>query len=385
MIDRGARHLVLAGRRGETAESEEAVRSLRCLGAEVVVAKTDVADAGQVARLLSDMREKMPPLRGIVHAAAVIEDGLMAGLDAARLDAVLGPKGKGAWNLHRQTLDEPLDFFVLFSSVVSVFGNAGQAAYASANAMLDALAYHRRALGLPATSINWGAVSDVGWLARHGDVAQRLRRQGIQGITSRQAMTHLGRFLDDGPIQVGVLRMDWRQWAKTARSAGASPRLAQLVQNGGAASGGDGRKARDLLLATNPSERGAQLETLLRGQVARILGTTPAKLDVERPLTGQGMDSLTAVEFQEWIERDLGVQLPSVELLREPTIAQLAARLLQGFAGEAETAPLERIAHTVAASAPRGDSALHVDVDQMADDEVDALLRKLAADREVKP
>ncbi|WNZ66021.1 SDR family NAD(P)-dependent oxidoreductase [Myxococcus sp. MxC21-1] len=146
---------------------------LRASGAEVRVYATDVTRADDVTRLLASMDAELPPLRGIVHAAGVIADGVLAQLDAERLRTVLAPKVQGAWNLHAQTLGRPLDFFVMFSSAASMLGSPGQGNYAAANAFMDVLAHHRRAAGLPALSVNWGPWAEVGRL--------RWRRTGATG------------------------------------------------------------------------------------------------------------------------------------------------------------------------------------------------------------
>jgi len=389
MVGRGARHLVLVGRRGADAgEAREAVEALRGMGADVMVAKADVASVEQVSRVLAQAKASMPPLRGILHAAGIIEDGLLANLTAEQLEAAQAPKAKGAWNLHRQTMDTPLDFFVLFSSVVSVCGNAGQAGYASANAFLDALAHHRQARGLTATSINWGHLGGVGWLARRGDIARRLERQGITSFSPKQALALLGRVLRTRPAQVGILRVDWPRWARAAGAVARSPRFARLVQvHAGAdiaASSPAAPTARGRLLTADPSERPALMQSLLSEQVAKVLGAAAARIDVDKPLTSLGMDSLTAVDLQQWIERDLRVSLPSVELMREPTISGLAARLLQQLQQEAtDTAPPETLREIGAAGGLGSVEALLAKVDEMPDEQVDALLRELQANDEV--
>src|SRR5258708_11587520 len=135
-------------------------------GAQVTVAREDVTREEQVAGVLAGIDESMPPLRGIIHAAGVLDDGLLLNLDRERLAAVMAPKVEGAWNLHALTLNRPLDFFVLFSSVASALGSPGQGSYAAANAFLDALSQHRRTLGLPSLTINWGPWAAVGMAAQ---------------------------------------------------------------------------------------------------------------------------------------------------------------------------------------------------------------------------
>ncbi len=173
-VERGARHLALVGRSAPAAAAAAAVAALRAAGADVRVVAADVADHAQLAAALATVRATMPPLRGVVHAAGSLADATLDGLDAARLHAALAPKMAGAWNLHLTTLDDPLDFFVLFSSVAATLGLAGQANYAAGNAFLDALAEHRRAAGLPALSIDWGPWAGIGLAAAAADRGDRL-------------------------------------------------------------------------------------------------------------------------------------------------------------------------------------------------------------------
>ena len=166
MVQQGARHLVLLGRGDATSLTREAISALEEAGARVVVARADVAQEEHVAGALVKIHDSIPPLRGIIHAAGVLDDGLLLNQNQERLAAVMAPKVQGAWNLHKLTLSAPLDFFVLFSSLASVLGSPGQGSYAAANSFLDALAHQRRALGLPSLTINWGPWDAVGMVAQ---------------------------------------------------------------------------------------------------------------------------------------------------------------------------------------------------------------------------
>jgi NADPH:quinone reductase-like Zn-dependent oxidoreductase/acyl carrier protein len=166
LASRGARHLALVDRRGLTLAATEAVEDLNRTGVQVRVIRADVADEAQVTRALEEVDETMPPLQGVVHAAAIFDDATVLHLDRPRLEAVMAPKLAGAWNLHNLTAGRTLDLFVFFSSVSSMLGLRGQASDAAGNAFLDALAVHRRARGLPASTINWGPWSDKGLLQK---------------------------------------------------------------------------------------------------------------------------------------------------------------------------------------------------------------------------
>jgi NADPH:quinone reductase-like Zn-dependent oxidoreductase/aryl carrier-like protein len=390
MAERGAGTLVLVGRRGAgTSEARGAVAELEQLGAQVVVHAADVSREQDVAAVLAAIDRDVPPLRGIVHAAMVLEDALLTNLDGGLMGRVLAPKLSGTWNLHVQTAGLPLDFFVMFSSLSSVFGHAGQGNYAAANAFLDAMAWYRRALGLPAMTINWGYLGEVGYLARRAELGERLQRQGVLSFTVEQAITLLERAMQQQRVQVSVMRVEWSRWRGLGVTGRVSPRFAHLCRS---AEAGNERAApriipgRDTLLAAAPEQRRDCLDSLLRDKVARVLGTSPERLDDHRPLLQLGIDSLMAVELRNWIEGELQVNLPVVELLRSPSLAGLVDRLADYLEQWVEPTSPEPIGN----GAPQARANGHVEaalgappdellarVEDLSGDQVDALLAVL--------
>jgi acyl transferase domain-containing protein/NADP-dependent 3-hydroxy acid dehydrogenase YdfG len=329
LVDKGARHLVLLGRSGAaTLEARATLEAMAVAGAQVMVRQVDVSQEEQVDALLRDARRSLPPLRGVIHSAMVMDDGIVLHLNAERLHRVLDPKVIGAWNLHTHTRDLPLDFFVCFSSFSSLLGLAGQGSYAAANLFLDVLALHRRCCGLPGLTINWGPLGDVGWLARHSAVNERVLRQGVQNLSAQQALEILGRLLAAAPTQVGVINIDWRQWARLSLSSAASPRLFSLIEPGGPEqslqSPADFSRA---LHSMAPGDRRDTVLSHLCASLAGVLGTSASKLDVHCPLTALGLDSLMAVELQVSIQRDMGVQVTVMSLLQRYSVADLAGFL----------------------------------------------------------
>lgn len=387
MADRGAGTLVLLGRRGpDTPEAAQAVAELERLGARALVRAADIAKAEDVAAVLAEIDHQLPPLRGVVHAAMVLEDALLTNLDRALLDRVLAPKVSGAWNLHVQTAGRPLDLFVLFSSLSSVFGHAGQGNYAAANAFLDGLAWHRRALGLPALTVNWGYLGEVGYLARRGELGERLERQGVLSFTVEQALASLEKALQREHIQVSVMRLEWSRWRGLGVTGRVSPRFAHLCRTDDAGPGhaSDGTlPTLDAIRAAAPEEREKLVDLLVRDKVARVLGAEPDRLDGDRPLLQLGLDSLMAVELRNWIEGELRVNLPIAELMRSPSVSRLAALLAEQFGngaahssnGVAHEHANGRAAATLPLDVPPGD--LLANVEDVPDDQVDALLAAL--------
>jgi acyl transferase domain-containing protein len=334
MVEKGARHLVLLGRSGaSTPEAVAAVEAMKAAGAVVLVRQVDISEEQQVEALLQEVQQSLPPLRGVIHSAMVMDDGILLHLNAARFHRVLAPKAAGAWNLHQHTRHLHLDFFVCFSSFTSLLGLGGQGSYAAANLFLDVLAPYRRSCGLPGLTINWGPLGDVGWLARHSAVNERVLRQGVRSLSAQQALDVLGRLLASAATQVGVIDADWREWARLSFSGAGSPRLATLLEAADtehpAQSSADFASA---LSAAAPGTRREMVLSHLCARLAGVLGTSPAKLDVHRPITALGLDSLMAVELQARIQRDMGVHLSVMSLLQRQTLADLAG-FLEGQLG----------------------------------------------------
>ncbi len=348
----------------------------------------------------------MPPLRGIVHAAMNLEDRLVVNLDSDLLDRVLGPRASGAWHLHRLTLGQPLDFFVSFSSMASVFGLPSQAPYAASNTFLDALAFYRRSLGLPGLSINWGYLGEVGYVARNEKLGERFEGQGLLSFSPREACAILGRLLQQQHAgRWASCAMDWSRWQKlTVSSMKVSPRFAPLAretqkQDKDSGSSQEGIHIRKTLLAAAPEYRKEVLLGFLRDKVARVLGSTPDKIDLAKPLTDIGVDSLMAVELRNWIEGELRVNLPIAELMQGPSVDRLTDVLLVQLTSDApapkrETSTADLLkavreakakadahsngeaAHAPTANGVNGSQAAELlgRIDELSDTEVDRLL-----------
>jgi amino acid adenylation domain-containing protein len=348
MVEQGARHIVLMGRtplppRAEW-ESEQpehvarliaAVRELEALGACVSLAFVDVADETRLRGFLAAFHEDGgPPIHGVVHAAGVVEIQSLLDLDHATLQAVLRPKVTGSWLLHRVLADEPLDFFVLFSSASTLLSSPLLASYAAANTFLDALAHERRAQGLPAVSINWGFWSDVGMAARHQSSGRESASRGMGSFTPAQGLQALECLLGENPVQVAVMPIDWRQWRRYYPTAAQAPLLTEIMRESSVADthmSGSARTeglSREALLAVEPDEQRRLVEGYLRQQVARALKLPDSRLDSEQPLNMLGLDSLMAVELRNGIEGDLGVTIPIVAFLQGPSVADLSRQLL---------------------------------------------------------
>ncbi|WP_437494053.1 type I polyketide synthase [Sorangium sp. So ce1014] len=335
MTERGARNLVLVGRRSPPEEAQRALHELEAMGARVLVAQADVGRPEDVARVLSEMAAGMPPLGGVVHAAGVLDDGVLQQLDGERFRRVLAPKAAGAWNLHVATRDRALDFFVLFSSAAGVLGSLGQGSYAAANAFLDALAVHRRALGLAALSIAWGPWDGAGMAGTTGKrERERWHEWGIDLIPGAEGLALLERLLAEDRSHVVAVNADWGRFARSARGGASLRLLSDLVERPGEGPPGEGPPAEappDLMqriAEAEPADRRGILLAHVRQEVARVLGFGDDRaLDARGRFADMGMDSLMAVDLKNHLQRSVERALPATLALNYPSIEALTSYL----------------------------------------------------------
>ena len=333
LVERGARRLVLVDRRGpELPVQSEAIRRLGAAGAEVEIACGDIADRAFLKRVFNDLEASGRSVRGIVHAAGVLDDALLEQQDSARFALVLAPKVAGAWNLHELSTQHPVDFFVLFSSAAAFIGLPGQGSDSAANAFLDALARHRRMIGLPGLSIGWGALSEVG-MAAAGGYLERLAAQGVGSLTPAQGIEVLDRLIGAGIAHIGVVPFDIRQWTAVHPLAARSTRFAKLVAPSHRMESGV-RERRRALLAAAPDARVRMMESLILGHLARALRMPEERIDSETPFRSLGLDSLMGLELRNRLETELGVALPATLIWRDPTVSALSQHLVHVVLGD---------------------------------------------------
>ncbi|MFL6335826.1 MAG: SDR family NAD(P)-dependent oxidoreductase, partial [Pyrinomonadaceae bacterium] len=343
LVERGARHLVLMGRHGASDAAQATMDSLAAMGARVEVAIADAADTASVAGVLARIEQTMPPLRGVIHAALILDDGIVLQLNEERFKRVMAPKVGGAWNLHTLTAHLPLDFFVLFSSAVSLLGPPGQGNYSAASAFIDALAHYRRAAGLPGLSINWGPWAEVGQAARP-ELDGRLSLGVFNSLLPEQGLKVFGALLHQDLAQVGVLPINWSRFSEVYPTGRKNPLISHLIseslrgrmRNETPAKAAD-TLTRDALLTAPPDERQRLLESYLCERIAHTLGSSPSGLDVHQPLNRLGLDSLMAIELKTAVETNLGVVLPISVLLQGPDTIELAAEILKQLPKPAAT------------------------------------------------
>jgi acyl transferase domain-containing protein/acyl carrier protein/phospholipid N-methyltransferase len=321
MVQKGARQLVLVGRSGANSQAEDQLRKLEKAGAKVIVAQADVSEVEQVEQVLAKITQSLPPLRGIIHSVGVLDDGVLQQQNWERFAKVMAPKVEGAWNLHRLTENLPLDFFVLFSSAASLLGSPGQGNHAAANAFQDALAYYRRAAGLPGLSINWGAVTDIGSAAKR-QAGGWMAAKGIGTIAPKQVLEVLEQQLTSQPIaQVGVVPVKWSKFINQSAPwpffADLQPVLEQSEEQHS--------EFVQQLEGMAVGERQRFLLAHVRSQVATVLGINPsAPIDPQQGFFDLGMDSLTSVELRNRLQSGLGCSLPATLAFKYSTVEALA-------------------------------------------------------------
>jgi acyl transferase domain-containing protein/thioesterase domain-containing protein/acyl carrier protein len=328
LAGQGAGAVALLSRRAPSAEAEQSLNAIRSAGAKVVVLQGDVANAKSLQKALAQLPSDLPPLRGVIHAAGVLADGILVDMTLEQLNRAMDPKVRGTWNLHVATRDLPLDFFVLFSSVASVLGSPGQANYAAGNAFLDALAHARRSKGLPATAINWGPWAGSGMAAEAGRDAS-VKQRGMALIEPEAGLELLGQLMLSGRPQVAAMDVRWSDMLKLlgARQPALLREIADDVQEAGGEVGASrvDHAFRQKLAAADAATRHTLIQDYIRQELARIIGIEPASLETDQPLSSFGLDSLLALELKNNLEGRLDFTLPMAKLMEGPSIASLAA------------------------------------------------------------
>lgn len=331
LAEQGAKHLVLVGRSAPSTTAQAFLAQLRQRGVAVQVIQADVSQAAAVAHMLASCAK---PLRGIIHAAGLLRDGVLVQQTPAQFAEVLAPKVLGAWHLHNLTQTLPLQFFVCFSSAAALVSGAGQGNYAAANAFLDALAHHRQASGLPALSINWGSWAGsaglLGMAARLSQAQQaRLQAQGETLIEPEAGLQALAALLTQEKAQAGVMALTWPTFLAHYASEEPPTFLANFSARRTPAPAAPPLDQRSALLALAPAERQAALLAHLQEQVARSLGQSATALSVTTPLNLLGLDSLMAIDIRTQVKSAFAVDLPIVKLLAGVSLQDLATLIEQ--------------------------------------------------------
>ncbi|CAG0896286.1 unnamed protein product [Cyprideis torosa] len=372
LAEKGARTLVLLGRSGAaSAEAKQAVTELEAQGIRVAVYACDVADEAAIQQTFAEIQATLPPLQGVVHAAMVLDDGIVRNLSAERFRKVLAPKMLGAWHLHQLTAGMTLDFFALYSSITTYLGNPGQAGYVAANLYLESLAAARRAQGLPATFAAWGPLDDTGYLAREQDTKAALQAKlGGHALTSAQALRVLEELLCSDKTGAAVIDMDWNVVQRVMPGA-RSAKYAEQQRLAKSADDGDQSEDIATLIAGLSAPEVHELVTdLLIAEVATILRLPREKLAADKSVFDLGMDSLMGMELVLAIEARFGVRLQVMALTEGATVSRIAEKIadqLRG-SGHSSAADVSLVSRAADTARKHGEQLSAEQLQQMADD-----------------
>ncbi|MEH2155515.1 SDR family NAD(P)-dependent oxidoreductase [Nostoc sp.] len=321
MIKRGARHLVLCSRSGAKALTPKILASLQLSDADIQIKDVDVTDAEKLHTLLEECRSQYP-VRGIFHIAGTLDDTTLLQLTPERFNHVLAPKVKGTWLLHQLTLNDPLDFFVCYTSAVSLIGSAGQANAAAANAFEDAFIYYRHAHNLPATVVNWGPWNEIG-AAVDRNVLERLAAKGYDAITPDLALNTLEKILFNQIVRAGVISIDWKRFPYINQS---------FYQNFLPQGKPKSQTASNILEQWQTVPVKQRRDLLIRHislRVSTVLGLSTDEVSPQQGFFDMGMDSLTSTELRNLLQTDLNCSLPTTIAFRSPNVETLADYLLR--------------------------------------------------------
>lgn len=360
LAGKGAETLVLLGRSGAASEeAQQAVADLEAKGVRVAVYACDVADPSALQQVFAEVQANLPSLAGVVHAAMVLDDGLVRNMTAERFRKVLAPKVAGAWNLHQLTADLALDFFAMYSSITTYLGNPGQANYVAANMYLESLAALRRSQQLPATFAAWGPLDDTGYLAREQETKDALQaRLGGQALTSAQALETLEQLLCSDKAGATLIDMDWNvvQRVMPAARSAKYTELRRLAK--GADDGEQGDDIASLIAGLSPEAVHELVTDLLMAEVGEILRLPREKMAADKSVFDLGMDSLMGMELVLAIEERFGVRLPVMALTEGATISRIAEKIAGQLAGTADVAHTTSLASRAADTVRKHGEAL---------------------------
>ena len=339
IAEHGARHLVLLGRGGDSDNSIKVLTYMEKVGVQVMIAKADVSDQRRLAEVFEKIRVSVPPLKGIFHLAGVLEEGMLIQQNLEDLAKVMAPKVEGAWNLHTLTRDLLLDFFVLFSSISSLWGNHGMGSYTAANTFLDALAHYRRAEGLPALSINWGAFSEVGMLANDQRGAALREKIGISSFTSQQALSYFKMALRQDVSQICVAKIHWPKFMGQFSAGDELPFFSDMVSKAKSQIKDEPSSAKSeaflgLLRKASQGQRQELLEHFLKQKIAQVLHLDIDQVIEDRDLIQMGMDSLIFLDLAQVLGKELQIKIELNKVFENPTVRAMAKRFANDIVSE---------------------------------------------------
>ncbi|KPA15487.1 polyketide synthase family protein [Candidatus Magnetomorum sp. HK-1] len=326
LISKGARNIVLCGRSKPSKDSLRVIHTMKDKGVNLLSVFADISDKDQVKNTINTIKNSLPPLKGIIHAAGINKDSVMTRQTHERFKSVMLSKIEGSWNLHTATTDLSLDFFVCFSSFSSVLGWPGQGNYAAANAYMDTLVKYRNTLGLPATTINWGPWAKIGMAARLGkNLREKFNAKGIKSLYVDTSLPTMEKILNESILQSIVIDIDWQKYLLNTDL----PFFENFnVQSEKTEKKAQEKPIKNKLTNALPGEAKKILLSYIRTILAGILGIMkPEQIHLRERLFDAGMDSLMAIELKNQLESDLGHSFRNSLLFDYPTVESLVEYL----------------------------------------------------------
>ncbi|MGY0585780.1 MAG: SDR family NAD(P)-dependent oxidoreductase [Paraglaciecola chathamensis] len=340
LIEKGAKHLLLISRRGPSSK-EAADFLLKCQanGISVRAEACDVTDKSALARIIKLCGNELPALKGVIHAATLINDGLIRNLDHEKIKTSLAAKLCGAQYLDELTRTLELDLFVLYSSATSLLGNPGQASYVAANSWLEALTATRRKLNLAATCVRWGAIDDVGFLSRNEETKQALQnRIGGNALRSDAALNMLEQMIIHDTSTLGIIELEWHTLSKFLPTSSQNKfREISLIAGDKEENEEDALSLTLMMQEMSASEFETAVLEILTNELSEILMTPANKIDPNKSIYDMGMDSLMGVELMTALESRMGIRIPVMALTDTPMLSQLANKIIELAKQDSET------------------------------------------------
>ena len=330
LYERGARHIHLAGRTGLKEHADTTIiERMKSQGCNVTIHKCDVSELSQVRHLI-EIINIANPLKGVFHSAMVLEDELLTKLTPEMIEKVIKPKIAGSWNLHLSTLDIDLDYFIMYSSVASMFGTPGQGNYAAANAFMDQLSFYRNSQGLPSITVNWGVLGEVGFVSRNRKVKTLLEGQGLTPLPQKLALDVLQKIMYDKSIQLGVFIIDWNKVKEAFPKSGTSEKFMHLMRKDDK-SGKKSGKSENLserMKELNEIEKKELADETLKSVIARIIDIGPEKVDSSLSIVSMGLDSLMLNQLRSAIQSLFNLDIPLMLIMQGPSINDLVKEII---------------------------------------------------------
>ncbi len=330
LLKKGAKNIVCTSRKNSISnEAKELIEKAEASGAKIRLMQTDVADLEQMKALFTEMSNNMPPLKGIFHLAGMVDDGLLMGQTQERFEKVFRPKIDGLWNLHQISLNLPLDYFVCFSSMTSIWASPGQGNYAAANAFMDSLMNYRKNTGLPALSINWGPWDQIGMASRLNALSKnRMQENGLAFLLPDDAIYQFEKLLNETEAQIAIVNINWNKHLKLISKSG-NPLLFDEIDE----QESEQEKNKGILLQKltdlEIENRKDYLFNYVQAEIANVLGISDSnQIALRKPLFELGLDSFMAIELKNKFEKDLNIKLNSSLLFNYPNLESIVHFLI---------------------------------------------------------